>query len=234
MTGMVPAVADTKPNLGQFCQAYANFRPTGRSYLDLAKDANVKVIDYTDGMLRKQHVKQLTVEVAVDQSGSRGQVTNRLVFSFRTDLRWVCVGCQGVSLKGNHDKNWEDIYNYTQSPDGWPVPKSFETYSYSDNTSPDGRLESLLEFVKFVRSPVPFPDADFTLSAFGFPEPVNLPERQAVDPVRPLVGDDVLAPPLDRPSRWPLWLALAAGGLVITGVGLAVRRRLGRRRAVAA
>jgi hypothetical protein len=232
MTEMKPAGVGGKVDLGQIARPYANFLPTGRSYLDLAKDPNVKVVSYGNGVLRGQPVKRLTMDVMSEQVGTRQLASRRLAVSFRPDMRWVCVGCQSVEPNSSEKLVWEEVYKYNNNDGDWPTPTSFESRIYRGSTNPDGYVGSQLEFGKYVRSPTPFPDSDFTLTAFGFPEPQNLPEPRATAPSRPIMaGDDILAPPPDPPSRRPLWLALAAGGTILAGAIVAVRRR---RRAVAA
>lgn len=111
---------------------------------------------------------------------------------------------------GSEREGLEERYLY-EAKEGTELPalKRIEEWVYNLQDPSKSRLRSTTEIDEFRRSPVPFPDSDFRLSAFGFPEPMG-------------------APPLP-PSRSWLWLlvaAVAAAALAILFAWLKRRRTL--------
>ena len=96
-------------------------------------------------------------------------------------------------------------YEFQDTPDGYPIPKRIVVHASSNPRDGSFQTENTYDF-DFREGEVP--ESDFTLSAFGLPEPKGM------------------APP--KSSRWYLWFI--AGGVICLGVGAFFRRRLQRKR----
>jgi len=192
---------------------FANFTPLGRSYLDLSRGLGTTVIAYDDSTWDGKPAKRLELKASYNNSVTRKEETNRFGFHFRPELRWVC----GVMEAFDGEKTlMRTTHRYRPPIDGWPVPATYERYSYSHGPSgPGGKL--LMRDTSFIKSPVPFPESEFTLSKWIFPEPENVAPASAAPPLP--IDDDVPAP--SRPTVAVLRPQWHWGLLVVAGLGFA-------------
>ncbi|MGL4424532.1 MAG: hypothetical protein ACRCZF_28015, partial [Gemmataceae bacterium] len=141
---------------------------------------------------------------------------------------YVCVGWLQDEAKPPHRPIRKNIFKYEMRGGEFPVPVRDEWYRRLEKGTLADHPVAFTDILEWKKSPTPFPDEEFTLKHYGFPEPVNLPEPKTIDPIRPMVDDDIMAPPIVTPFRWKLWVAVGAGGIVLLVVAWLVRRRLRR------
>ena len=223
-TNVVPSQPTQTPLLTFLTFPFANFFPLGRSYLDTARGPGTTVTAYDDFTWDGRPAKRLELTAAYVSRFTRTEETSRFAFYFRPDLRWVCVGMEWFDGEKPLKR---EIYRYGPPAGGCPVPVTYESYSYANGPSgPGGKLMTRDTFTSFVKSPVPFPESEFTLSHFGFPEPENVAPATAAPPLP--IDDDVLAPPrpVVIPARpWWHWVALAVAVFGVAGLIARVVRR---------
>lgn len=225
MSGMRPATGATKPNLAFLCVPYANQQPAGRSYLDLIQDPATKVLRFSDATFRNQTCKEVVVEYTTLHPTTRKPLPLRNAFYFLPDLHWLCCGCRLFDEKDSSKAVIEEVYEYEPRSGEMPALKAVEQWMLYDNTQAGGRLNRRTVVAEFKRSAAPFPDSDFRLSAYGFPEPEGFPDLPVGLPVGPSVEADALSVPDAPPRSRALWLAGVAGILVVFAVAFFVARR---------
>lgn len=222
-----PAMAGVKPNLITLCVPYANQQPAGRSYFDIARDPATRVLKYATETQRGKPVKRLTVEMTTLHPTTRKPLRLRLAFDFDPDT-WVCLSHSNYSEDGQNKLVVEEIYEYEPRPGELPVLKSIEQRFF--NEVPTGRLHRRTEITDFRRSKTPFPDSDFTLTAFSFPEPEGLPDPPKDQPPIWSVEADALSVPDPGTARpWYVWPLAGVAVLVLLAAVVAVVRRIRRR-----
>jgi hypothetical protein len=106
----------------------------------------------------------------------------------------------------DHDTKWDVQYETVDHPSGFPIIKNqtIHTTGSKKRNGVEQKHGAKLTMEYQLKVDEQVPDTDFTLTAFGLPEP---------SPIHP-------------PTRWYLWLAMA--GLLCLGVA-ALFRRLARR-----
>lgn len=230
LTGLRSTASDTKPNLCFLCIPYAD-QGFGRSYLDIVQDPATKVISFGDLTWRERVVKQLVVEITSVDPQTKKPESGRIGYCFLPEINWVCCGSRSFDPKNLDKTVVEEVSEYEPRAGEWPVLKSIEQWvygAYAGNSSGKGRLNRRTEITDFQRSKKPFADSEFTLTAYGFPEPEGLP-----DPTPGRSGGlavDALAVPDTSSQSISGWLWV--GGLLFLLLGLVffvLRRRASRR-----
>lgn len=229
LSGVKPAAKRSQPELSPLVFPFAEQQPAARTYLDLVKNPNTTVLSYDDGTWQGRPAKRLVVEFGIVHPTTKLPLTVRTAYYFRPDYGWVCVGSQGLDReRPDTPPSDESRYTYEPRAGELPVPKSSEFWQLD---GPKPRLLRRTDITEFRRHP-PLPDETFTLSAYGLPEPDNLP---APDPrLADGGGADPALFPADpsRPAGTPVWVWGLAGVAVLAGGAVGYRAR--RRRAAAA
>jgi hypothetical protein len=110
---------------------------------------------------------------------------------------WCVRGCELSSKYINSDSKITVAIELQDRSDNFPVPKRITSTSNQVRTGGERlRVTSITEYAIFEPSRLPS-DEEFTLSAFGLPEPVGVE--------------------WERPVRWYLWLMLAGVVCLLAG-----------------
>ncbi len=118
-----------------------------------------------------------------------------------------------MSIKGRPalDQTHDTVFETIEHSSGFPLVKSSTSKDrrYNHTTKTESVSTTRIDYEWEVNDSVP--DTEFTLSAFGLPEPVGNTN------------------PVPAPSRWYLWVLAAAGACAALAVGF---RLLGRRKSI--
>jgi len=178
-------------------------RFVGKTYLDIVQDSDTELISIEDAIHGNRQVKKLTVNINYINPVSKKQQKEKKNYYFSQDEGWICYGWSNYPKDGQ-SRYLEEFYEYENNENVYPPLKSI-VLQWRDIFKKDfSELIYKLEFTKFTRANH-FDEREFTLSAFGLPEPVGL----------------------ERPVRWWLWTGVAGVLLIIVG---AVFFRLAQRR----
>lgn len=136
----------------------------------------------------------------------------------------------GVRIYDPHDPSqWltEEVVEYRPGDEPWPAVKSIETYVTDKTEGYRPWRISRIEVVEYRRLPSPPAEAEFTLSAFGLPEPKTLPD-DAGDSSGPMgdVNQVPYRPAANEPSARGLWWWAVPGvGAIVAGLAYVRYRR---------
>jgi hypothetical protein len=136
-------------------------RDTGRSYLEIAREASFTPISYTEAEFQGIRCKAYcaTVSGAV---GGRRKTTDQ-TFYFDPQADWVCLGWRAYA--GSVEKR----YTYMRV-DGFPAPAPATDSFWSVDDSGAATCEGGLEYEAF-RPITPPPESEFRLESIGLSEP---------------------------------------------------------------
>lgn len=172
---------------------YADATLAHETYLDMARDPDLRFVSLEDCTWHEEQMKILRVNVPV--RGSMKESWFEAGYYFSPRERWICRGFW-FALAGG-PKQREQFYAYAASAgDDFPALRRIEIWDKSLADRGLGARPNVVEVTAF-QPTSPMPDADFTLSAFGLPEP------------------DGYTPPA-APKTW-LWLIAAALGVGLLG-----------------
>ncbi len=205
LTQCLPASARARPMVFKLCAPFADMG-LGRSYVDVMEDPSVKFISCEEAQWRGKQVKKLVLEISARHPHTNEMATGQCAFYFLPN--WSCCGLGGFDKGKVSD---EDVVEYDAADNaGFPAIKSHQIWTIGDSGKLALRIETVI--TEFKRSPTPFPDSDFTLTAYGFPEPENLARPdQTAEPT----PSDVLATPPGEPASWSKWLWGAGAAVVV-------------------
>ena len=211
------------PPLFQLSLPFANPFPIGRSYLDILSAPGTHLVDDETKEVDGQRLRVVLVEFDSVEAGSSEPSPQRMEFRFAPDRRWVCVMVRIFSPAPPYALEADQVYEYSQDRDGWPTPRRAE-YRACEKGQKSMRLWHSVGITEYKRLPAPLDDSEFTMSAFGFPEPEGLDNGEL-----PAIAYDALAPRVSRPlHKRPLFPLVV---LVLTAVvGLFVYWRVRRAR----
>jgi hypothetical protein len=118
----------------------------------------------------------------------------------------------------------ELVVEYEPGDEAWPAIKSIDMYATDRTSNYTPWRYHRIEVLEYHRLPGPPPDQEFTLSAFGLPEPRSLPDDAAGSGSGPGPMGDINDIPY-RPIQvepegggWWWWLILLVG-VIIAGTG---------------
>ncbi len=182
-----------------------------RTFLQIAEDDETEFLDLADASWQGQPAKALKTRYKQFSQDTNKWFEHTATYFFSPeDL--VCFGF--TRIRSGSTKSSQAFYTYgprgknglgdLQRIEEWAVQGDSETRKYPV-------VEEILEFEHCP----PFDDSEFTLSAFGLPEPPGLETT-----------------PAPKPTRWYLWIALA-GGVSLLGA-LFFSWRIRKARAAAA
>jgi hypothetical protein len=197
-------VLDIQSSLSPLNVPYADYIKK-KSYLEVAQDPETQIIGFEDCVWQNETKKALTTRFAYFNPGSKKQTDCITVYFFSPEKDWICCGMKSYVADGSAREGLEERYYYEKDNELPPL-KRIEQWVYNLQDSSKSRLRGSTEIDEFHRSSIPFPDSEFTLSAFGLPEPMGVP-----------------AP--EKPSRTWLWLLAAAVGSVAVAILFALLKR---------
>ena len=177
-----------------------------QTFSKMTSDKSIQFLEFEDCIWQDKPAKKLKLQL-INHYGNALQNTADIIvtYFFSPQDGWVCRGLQ-AHQSSKTDKIREDIYFYEQR-EGYrfPVLKQLETRTKYPKNPEKTRLVSSTDITEFTPHK-PFPESDFTLSAFGLPEPYGVVWKTG--------------PP------WYLWCIL--GAVVFLGLGWYFRRRVRR------
>lgn len=177
-----------------------------KTYLELIRAPDTTVLGHRTVTWRGRPVTELQVEYTIFHRGEKRTKRVRGTYYFEPSTGWVCVGTRTPA--DNTGKYHERVHSYDTSG-AWAVPVKYELWEMNEQ-KPDAN-KRLWDITIDEFTPIPKLDpAEFTLTAFGIPEPVGVKWEKPV-------------------SRY-VWLLIAAGTCAVLALGF---RYLGRKRPVA-
>ncbi len=177
-----------------------------KTYLEIAEDPETKFVSLADAKFRGLEVKELKLVLSVINPVTKVKMSSKKSYFFSPERQWLCHGSTEEIEEPGSTRYGEHYFGY-EGEDDYPPLSVIELTIRNRENSSESKLHWRMEFTKFERV-APIDDAEFRLSAFGFPEP---PEVNW------------------RPTPWFLWLGL--GGvlcLVLAGVVRWLKKRAAR------
>jgi hypothetical protein len=209
LTSFRPIAEGATESISFCCCPFAD-TSKGRTYLDIARDPDTTALSTRDMTWQGRPAVEFRFESSYRDRKDGTMKRARSAYLFDPAGRWVCVGERSIPREPSQDStSYEWVYGYDTAGE-WPVPTRQEIWKV-DERRPEARTRtSLYEIDEY--QPLPGVDeAEFTLTAFGLPEPVGME-------------------PEEKPGRRYVWFlaAAAAFGLLTVGFRYLARRRAAR------
>jgi hypothetical protein len=195
------------PELGTLNVPYADV-DRKKTYLEIAQDEATRIVGFNDIRWQNKLRKVLKTQFIQIDRRSKKSFTMTEEYYFSPEDNWVCCGKRGYENTPGPEYIEERYYYEAKGGDQLPALKRLESWLVNLRNPEKSRIFMNLEITEFRRSPTPFPDSDFRLSAFGLPEPMG---------VEPL-------PPKPRTWLWLTIIALAAAVMAFLFAWLKRRR----------
>lgn len=178
-------------------------------YLELTRDDTIRFVSFEDSPWQGKSAKKLQIRYdRPPQKNIRKPVAVDVSYFFSPQEGWICRGMRFQAV-GQPQPDREDVFFYEQRANSrFPPLKRLETWM---RNSKGTRLTSTTDINEFEHHK-PFPETDFTLTAFGLPEPYGVVWT--------------------KPTPWYLWFIGLA--VVFLALGWVFRRRVRRRAAMVA
>ncbi len=194
-----------KPDLSMLSVPYADV-DRKKSYLEIAQDETTRIISFEDRLWQGKTRKELKTGFTRIHPPTKERLNQIVDYYFSPEDGWICYGKRNYLKEGSKHQWSEQRYYYeTKNTEQLPALKRLESWSVDTRDLKNTRASRITEIDAFRRSPTPFPDSDFRLSAFGLPEPKGVPQ--------PAV-----------PRTW-LWLIAAAAGAGLLAILFAWLKR---------
>ena len=189
--------AANEPPLCTLCVPFAD--PERKlTYLEMAHNEETEFIALRDLIWQNKPVKELQIRFVRIHPVSRKPLRVIQGYFFSPQENWICCGWR--SYPPQDPTYVEEVYYYgPQGGEPFPVPRRIEKWIRNVKNPEKSICLIVTEITDFRRASAPFPDTDFTLSAFGLPEPPGLEWK--------------------RPTPWYLWVGLAGIVCLALGVG---------------
>ncbi len=161
------------------------------TFLEMGEANECEFLDFKDVVWQNKPMKELKVRFVV--GGSDGKKKTEITASYYLSPQdaWVCCGKRYHVSNEPVTKYLEEIYFYgPKKGKEFGVLIRVESWRRDEQLPMKFSYSRVTEMVEVEHCP-PFPDADFTLSASGLPEPMGVPKPAA-------------------PIRWYLWLSIGA------------------------
>lgn len=173
-------------------------------FLELTRDETIRFVSFEDSPWQGKPAKKLQIQFSrPPQKNIRNPVAVDVSYFFSPEEGWICRGVRFQAVGQPHPDR-EDIFFYEQRSDlRLPPLKRVEMWT---RNSKGRMLTSATDITEFAAHK-PFPESDFTLTAFGLPEPYGVVWK--------------------KPIPWYLWFIGA--GLVLLALGWFFKRRIQRR-----
>lgn len=157
---------------------YANWEDK-RTFLEIAQDPKTQIVSFVDRIRNDKPVRLLECKYSIIYPGTHKLCEVTRNFYFDPNNGWICCGLDTGADPDSPDYI-EEIYLYEPEP-GERLPKLKRTEKWLRNSQNPlaSRLLSATDITKFQRSPKPFSDADFMLSAFGLSEPMGVEQPES-------------------------------------------------------
>ena len=201
------AAGSRPPESSPISVAYMDTFMRMQTYADIARDASVRITGYQDVQWQGAPAKELKVEYEDFVNKTSKNTTYVQSYYFPRSGRMACLGMRVFG--SSESPQVDDIYTYQEYAAGSvPVIKRIQRGSVELNNPVKSRTSFDIEVTDFHSTP-PIPDSEFTLGAFGLPEPAGM------------------SPPKSIPIY--VWFLVAAGAC---GLGASGFRFLARRKRV--
>jgi hypothetical protein len=176
---------------------FADYRYSKQPFLDMAKDETVEFLDLQECTWEKRSAKKLRVRLSARYGTGKGKSFELNVnFYFSPADRWICYGSECCETKKTSLIRREIYYYATDEEKSHPIPTRIEEWVIELDNPKNSRRMSFTEINAF-ENVRPFHVTEFTLSAFGLPEPEGIV--------------------WEKPIRWYLWFIGAAVVSLVIG-----------------
>lgn len=176
-----------------------------KTYLEIAEDPKTQIIVFADRLWQGKPSKVLECKYSRVHPVTQKPVNVKEKFYFAPNDGWICCGLTSGS-DPESTEYLEQIYSYEPEPqERLPKLKRWEKWLRNSENPSKSRLLDATDITEFRRASAPFSDADFTLTAFGLPEPVGIEQPE--------------------PPRTWIWLIAGAIGAGLTAIVFAWLKR---------
>lgn len=183
--------------------------------------------------------RELVVETPVLFPDMDGPVVHRYGLFVRPEQPGVVCGVRRYDPDNLTRWLREDVIEYEPGSHPFPGLKSVTTYVTDKTADYEPWRYSGSEIIEYTRSATPFPEAEFTLAAFGLPEPKTIPPSSGVRGIPGGDGSSInyisRSPPPSPASTAPSsgrgpfpWPWAIVGGVVLSAAGFYARSRRNR------
>lgn len=200
---------DTPSGFCFMASPIADYQFGHQTFLEMPANNGIEFLEFQDSTWQNKPAKKLKVRLT-SHYGTAMQKTAEMIvtYFFSPQDGWICQGMQGYAANKPSSMR-EEIYSYGQKEgEQFPALKRCEEWLKDPGNPAKAKLSSVTDITEFEHH-VPYPDSDFTLTAFGLPEPYGVVWKKG--------------PP------WYLWFAVLA--VAFLSLGWYLRRRVQRREA---
>lgn len=190
-----------------FSAPFADYLFSQRTYLEMGAEDRIEFLEFQDGLWQAKPVKRLKIRLNHNFGTDPQKTTERFVtFYFSPSSRWLCQGTQCQEVKAPAVQREERYFYDSGESQSLPALKRWEMWG-ADRKDPSKLIKVIDREITEFHSHTAFPQSDFTLSAFGLPEPYGVVWK--------------------TPTPWYLWFI--GSGIAFLAVGWYLRRRVRRR-----
>lgn len=190
VTKLEAAGVTKKLLLCRLCFPYADTLVAQESFLDLIDDPSARFVSFEDAEWDGRPIKELRVDYTLTNPSDGKSRTYGMRYDFSPQEGWVCRRVRSATESFEEERTC-----HYGGADVYPPIRRLENH-YKRNRPTTSESRWVAEVTEFNRRP-PFPESDFTLAAFGLPEPGSVT-------------------PAPRSMTW-LWLIVAALGIGAMG-----------------
>jgi hypothetical protein len=168
VTGVTIHRGSGDESLAPFNGAYADINLAQQSFLEMARhNTSVRFIGCDDCVWQGKSMKELKIE----WTGKKSSYATGYYLS--PEDGWICCGKWQQQL-GSGSKYREQVWHYAaRHGEEFPAIQQIESWEKDRRDPANSKLANVCDITDFKHC-APFPDSDFKLSAFGFPEPQGL------------------------------------------------------------
>ncbi len=184
----------------------ADYRFSKQSFSDMVVNDKIQFLEFQDSTWQNKPAKKLKVQLTHHYGNNMHQSAEMIVtYYFAPQEGWISRGIQAYAV--NKPSSMSEEIHFYNKQEGTQFPDLIRNERWlKDPENPaKARLSSVTDITEF-KPLKPYPESDFTLSAFGLPEPYGVVWKTG--------------PP------WYLWCILL--GSAFLGLGWYFRRRVQR------
>jgi hypothetical protein len=223
---IAPEPADHKTYGGP--TAHCGFDGLGSSFHGALADPGTKLVRGGPSVWRGKPCRELVVDTTIIGT-DRGRYRRRYGLYAAADGPATILGYR--LYRDDDPVGWytENVIETAPGPAGRPQVKAVEVYAADKTAKYEPWIAQRWDLTRSEPLPGPVPEREFTLSAFGLPEPTTIPKSDGPAFEGPRGDPGLISRQPDPPAEpWRPWwlLALVVGLLAAAGVW-AVRRRAG-------
>lgn len=146
-----------------------------QTFLQMGKDPATNFLEWTPCSWDGKEMKRLKVRHQVVAVGARKKIGVTAFYYFSPPEQWVCRR-QQVFFDGHPECFEKRLYYDATRMGEVPMLKRREDWLSRTGDPDNAKQRSVTEITEFQHCD-PWPDKDFTLTAFGLPEPIGVPSE---------------------------------------------------------